>query len=86
MNSEHEHTVVTHLYHVKIPYHLKPQELQFETEPNKAPETSLMDLINDGYTDEEIRVVLRSTVLLLEAYPHRSLSDALHTSMVWLRG
>lgn len=83
--TDHEHEIVTYLYHVKIPYHMKPQEIKFE-DGNRLPATTLMDLINDGYTDEEIRVVLRSTVLLLETYPHRSLSDALYTSMVWLRG
>lgn len=81
MAEEHEHTEVTHLFHVRVPYHMDPREIMFEDNPRPM---SFDDL--QGYTEEEIRIVMRSVVLLLEKFPHRNLNDALYTAVIWLRG
>lgn len=87
MMEDHEHTEVTHLYHVKIPYHLKPQEIEFEPfEGNRVLDSHEMLRELDSYKDDELRVIFRSVTLLLEKYPHRQLREALNTAMVWERG
>lgn len=83
---DHSHEEVTHLFHVKVPYHLKPQEIEFEG--SEAVLTDYHELLQelDGYKEEELKRVFRSTTLLLEKYPHRQLREALNTAMIWERG
>jgi hypothetical protein len=85
--ADHSHEEVTHLFHVKVPYHLTPQEIEFEAfEGNRVLDSHEMMRELDGYKDDELRRVFKSVTLLLERFPHRQLREALHTAMVWERG
>jgi hypothetical protein len=85
--AEHSHEIVTHLYHVKLPYHMDGQMLEVEPGVSKAGNGTdqLRGLIKD-YSEEEMRRIFAGAVVLLEKYPHRTLSEALETAMVWERG
>lgn len=83
---DHEHEIVTHLYHVKVPYHLKPQEIEFEPGETSDALPDLLEELALKYTVEETQRVMRSVTLLMEKYPHRKLTDAIVTAMVWERG
>lgn len=85
--SDHEHEIVTHLYHVKVPYHMTPQEIEFEPgETSDATPDLLLEELALKYTVEEIQRIMKSVTLLMEKFPHRKLTDAIATAMVWERG
>jgi hypothetical protein len=83
----HEHTRVTHLHHIALPYGLSGKDLMFEDEALSDADTwqSQLDLLK-GWDEEEVRRVLVGAVALLENFPHRTLGHALVTAMVWERG
>ena len=84
---EHSHEIVAHLYHVKLPYGLDGQDLEFEpTLGGKDWQALFTELMRTGYKENELRRILAGAVALLEKYPHRSLAEALDTAMVWERG
>lgn len=83
--AEHEHTRTIHLYHVELPYGLDGLAMEFEKAPYRAWQDSFMDMIGN-YESDEVRRILTGTVALLAKYPHRGLSEALETAMVWERG
>jgi hypothetical protein len=87
--AEHEHEIVTHLYHVKIPYHLTGQELNIEHGSEGSSNGNfgaMMQVMIDHYKEDEAKRVITAAALLLEKYPHRTLAEALDTAMVWERG
>ena len=85
MAEEHSHLVVTQLYHVAIPYHLDPHDLEFEQNTTDSL-PDLLEALAIDYSPDEIRRIMKSVTLLLEKYPHRRLEDAIATAMVWERG
>jgi hypothetical protein len=85
--AEHSHEIVTHLYHVKLPYGQDGKDLEFEPNGGKTfGLSSLLDTMAKGYSEDEMRRIFVGAVALLEKYPHRSLAEALDTAMVWERG
>lgn len=84
--AEHEHELVTYLYHVRIPYHLKPQEVTLEPEHDTLSDlpTLLAELAE--YRDSEVRAIVKGAAILMEKYPHRAIESCLSTAMVWERG
>jgi hypothetical protein len=83
--AEHSHEIVTHLYHVKLPYGLDALNLEFEPTFGGQNWQALFTELQ-SYSENELRRILAGTVALLEKYPHRSLAEALDTAMVWERG
>jgi len=83
---EHSHELVTHLYHVKLPYHLLPTEVEFEPDAVARDVKALLGALVDDYKEDELRRIFVGAVVLLEKYPHRSLYEALDTAMTWERG
>lgn len=87
--AEHEHEIVTHLYHVKVPYHLTPIELHIEPGAEGSSNGNfgvLMQVLTDHYGEDEVRRIITATAILLEKFPHRTLAECLDTAMVWERG
>jgi hypothetical protein len=86
--AEHSHEIIAHLYHVQLPYRMSGTELEFEPHAENSANwhRQLTTMMQQGYSEEEVRRIFVGAVALLQKYPHRSLGEALDTAMVWERG
>jgi hypothetical protein len=90
MMAEHEHTRTIHLYHIELPYGLDGKALEFDRSTGDMEGETFYGLVRQmevmEFKEDEIRDVLTAAVALLTKYPHRKLTQALDTAMVWERG
>lgn len=85
--SEHEHTEVTHLVHVRVPYHLTPTELELDP---AAKDTGMSEAVNNvqeaQLRDDEWARVLIGAALLINTGRNYTVGECLITALIWERG
>jgi hypothetical protein len=85
--NDHEHTEVSYLTHVKIPYHLEYQQL--ELDPGAKGE-DIREAINHAQelrlSEDEWKRVIISTALLINTGKNYTVGECFDTALIWERG
>lgn len=85
--ADHSHMEVTHLVHVRVPYHLMMEELQIESSSAGKTFSEFVHEVDElSLKEDELKRVIISAALLLNTGRNMFVGEALDTALVWERG
>jgi hypothetical protein len=84
---KHEHTEVTHLVHMRVPYHLEPQQLELDSgAKDLGMDEFAVEVTQLGIGEEELKRIIMSAALLLNTGRRFTVGECLDTALIWERG
>jgi hypothetical protein len=85
--SDHEHQEVTYLTHVRLPYHLKYEELELDPAARGVGMSEAINSVQEAQLkDDELARVLIGAALLINTGKNYAVGECLETALIWERG